>query len=59
MGLNEFMGEDALKKNKGNHAHLKKIPDLKNAPNDSLKYFEIDNMNKIYLVAILRESASD
>lgn len=53
MGLNEFMGEDALHINKGNHGHLNQIPDLRNTPDYSLKYFEIDNMYKMYLVATL------
>lgn len=59
MSLNEFMGEDALHINKGNHGPLKEIPDLRNAPDYGLKYFEIDNMHKMYLVATLRESTSD
>lgn len=59
MGLNEFMGEDALHINRGNHGHLKQTPDVRNTPDYSLKYFEIDNMHKMYLVATLRESILD
>lgn len=59
MGLNEFMGEDSLYISKGNHGHLKQIPGLRNTLAHSLKYFGIDNMHKMYLVATLRKSVSD
>lgn len=59
MSLNEFMGEEALHINKGNHGHLNQIPAMRNIPAYSLKYFEIDNMHEMYLVASLRESVSE
>ena len=56
MGLTEFMGEYTLK---GNHGHLKQIPDPRNTPAYSPQNFEIDNMHKMYVVVTLRESVSD
>lgn len=48
------MSEDAVK----GTWHLKWISALRNTPAYSRKYFEIDNMHKMYLVASLRESLS-
>lgn len=59
MGLNELMGEDTLHISKGNYGYLKQIPDLRNTPAYSLKYFENDNMNKMQLVVTLSKSVSD
>lgn len=49
------MSEDAVKGTQ----HLKWISALRNTPACSCKYFEIDNMHKMCLVASLRESLSE
>lgn len=52
MGLNEIMSEDTLHIEKGNHGHLKYVPDLRNTPAYSLKYFEMTTCTKCTLLPL-------